>query len=162
MYWNKLKFLTINCLSHFSFSCTLAQKYFALNWSQPSCILFFYRGTATLAWGGLLCPVVTGLDLAGISVLPFQSPQPLLGMDTQHDMRTPRREKAAPAWLVARQWFLQSWEQLTCEHWALPHKQGWISEQAGPTADTCNETRAHGYYSLSMKAQSSILHFIFG
>lgn len=53
-----------------------------------------------------MCPVVRSLDLGRISVPPPWAYCYCLGTDTQHDVGPPKRQKAAPAWLVAPQWFL--------------------------------------------------------
>lgn len=107
-----------------------------------------------LGWGAQLCPVVRGLELAEISGLPSQSPQPVPGHwhpawcgDTKVTEGSSCLAGGSPVISAIMR-------KLTCEDWALPHKRGWISEQAGPTADTHTATRAHVYLH-----QSTIFYF---
>lgn len=104
-----------------------------------------------LGWGAQLCTVVRGLELAEISGLPSQSPQ--------HDMGTPKWHKAAPAWLVAPQWFLPSWEN-------SPVKTGHCHTNGDEFLNRLAQQQIPilqpGLPFICTKAQSSILHVIFG
>lgn len=129
--------------------------------SLLTAILHFvlFRGSATLV-EGLSCALWWG----GWSWLKSPASPPrahsqCLGTDTQHNVGTPKWQKAAPAWLVAPQWFLQSWENSPVKtghcHTNRDEFLNRLAQQQIPILQP-------GLMFICTKAQSSILHFIFG
>lgn len=133
MYWNNPKFLLITIF--LIFLSVAGSKLFCFKLLTAILHFVLLQRHCHLGLRGSTVPCGEGVGSGWNLWPPPQSPLHCLGTDTQHDVGTPKRQKAAPAWLVAPLWFLQS-QQLNCEEWALPQNQGWISEQTGSTADT--------------------------
>lgn len=120
-YWNKPKLLTINDLSHFSFSCTLAQNYFPLNCSVYTSFPHSLQPSYTLSFSEALPPWLRG------SAVPCGE-----GVGAGWNLRPPLPEPTASAWALtpSMTWGHQSDTRQLLPGWWLP-------------SDFCNHEKTH-------------------